>query len=197
MFLSLLRTAIARGGAHLASVDGTSPDSPGSWGWREKGDDLRSEWQPMGDRVGWLEGEDAYLDGSAAFAAAQSVGRDTDETLAITPYTLKRRLRERGLLASVDRRNETKERLEVRRTLQGTRRAVLHIVAASLGVEKVSQSECQVAAGSSRESGDGTLWTPSIRKCPTKWTKKVSHNPWGSRCKTGIRRQMGHLGHFL
>jgi hypothetical protein len=165
LFLSLLRTAIARGGAHIASVDGTPPDLPGSWGWREKRDGSRSEWQPVGDRVGWLDGDDVYLDGSAAFAAAQSVGRDTGETLVITPHTLKRRLRDRGLLASVDRRNESKERLEVRRTLQGSRRTVLHILAGSLGVEKVSQvsqSACPQVAAPRSELGDGTLpWATS------------------------------------
>jgi hypothetical protein len=139
LFLSLLRSAIARGGADVASVDGAAPDSPGTWGWRERRDDARSEWQPVGDRVGWLDGDDVYLDGSAAYAAAQSVGRDTGETLVITPYTLKRRLRERGLLASVDRQNSTKERLEVRRTLQGSRRAVLHLLAGPLRGEGVSQ----------------------------------------------------------
>ena len=145
----------------------------------------------MGDRVGWLEGEDAYLDGSAAFAAAQSVGRDTGETLAITPYTLKRRLRERGLLASVDRRNETKERLEVRRTLQGTRRAVLHIVAASLGVEKVmSQSECQVAAGSSRESGDGTLSWDTLDAVHPKVSHEVDQKSVSQ--PVGLEMQNGH-----
>jgi hypothetical protein len=160
LFLSLLRTAIARGGAHLASVDGASPDSPGTWGWRERGDDARSEWQPLGDRVGWLDGDDIYLDGSAAFAAAQSVGRDIGETLVITPHTLKRRLRERGLLASVDRRDETKERLEVRRTLQGSRRTVLHVLARSLGVEtvdQVDQSEVPGATASRHELGNGPL----------------------------------------
>jgi hypothetical protein len=166
LFLSLLRTAIARGGAHLASVDGASPDSPGTWGWRERGDDARSGWQPLGDRVGWLDGDDIYLDGSAAFAAAQSVGRDIGETLVITPHTLKRRLRERGLLASVDRRDEAKERLEVRRTLQGSRRTVLHVLALSLGVERVDQVDQSAVPGataSRREHGDGPLPRATFR----------------------------------
>ena len=85
----------------------------------------------MGERVGWVadEGDDLFLDPDASFAAAQRVGRDTGDPLAIAPRTLHRRLQQAGLLRSVD---EARGRLTVRRTLGDARRTVLHLGATVL-----------------------------------------------------------------
>jgi hypothetical protein len=85
----------------------------------------------MGERVGWVtdEGDELYLDPDASFAAAQRVGRDTGDPLAIAPRTLHRRLRQAGLLRTVD---EVRGRLTVRRTLGDARRTVLHLAATAL-----------------------------------------------------------------
>jgi len=69
-------------------------------------------------------GQHLFLEPDAAFAAAQSIGRDTGDALAVQPRTLHRRLAQAGLLVSVD---EGRGRLTVRRTLGGTRRNVLHL----------------------------------------------------------------------
>jgi hypothetical protein len=85
----------------------------------------------MGERVGWVadEGDDLFLDPDASFAAAQRVGRDTGDPLAIAPRTLHRRLQQAGLLRSTD---EVRGRLTVRRTLGDARRTVLHLGATVL-----------------------------------------------------------------
>src|SRR5207244_814788 len=76
------------------------------------------------DRVGWLEGEDLYLDPDAAYAAVQRLGQEIGDRIALTPQTLRKRLKERGILATC----ETQRRmLTVRRTLEGQRREVLHL----------------------------------------------------------------------
>jgi hypothetical protein len=125
-FIRLLAAALASGRAHLAGADGNQPDAPAGWGWREvtvgAGQYQRTEWQPRGERIGWMEDGQLYLEPEASYAAAQALAGAQGEALAVSPRTLRRRLRERGLLASVDAEREV---LAVRRTLEGKRREVL------------------------------------------------------------------------
>jgi hypothetical protein len=118
-FRELLSAAIAGGRAHVADPGGDRPESPGAWGWRLSGE----EWRPQGERVGWLEDEDLYLEPEAAYAAVQKQGRDSGEPPSVTGRTLRKRLHEQGLLLSVDHARQV---LTVRRTLGGRRREVLH-----------------------------------------------------------------------
>src|SRR5262249_26323464 len=94
-FLRLLPGALASGRAHCAAPDGGQPDDPGAWGWRDTGD----TWQPLGRRVGWVDGTELYLEPEAAFAEVQELARHQGDSLPVSPRTLWRRLRERGLLA--------------------------------------------------------------------------------------------------
>jgi hypothetical protein len=132
-FLELLNSAIASGRAHVAGDDGNQPDQPAAWGWRKvvggAGENGRAEWRFQGSRVGWVTGDDLFLDPDAAYAAAQVLGRDLRDTIALTPTTLHKRLNERGLLQAIDRSRET---LTVRKMLEGERRDVLHIRADAL-----------------------------------------------------------------
>jgi hypothetical protein len=132
-FVELLSAAVAAGRAHLADEEGDRPANPGAWGWRRipEGAFANECWRPMGERVGWVaaEGDDLFLDPDASFAAAQRVGRDTDDPLAIAPRTLHRRLQQAGLLRSVD---DARGRLTIRRTLGDARRSVLHLGATVL-----------------------------------------------------------------
>jgi Domain of unknown function (DUF3854)/Domain of unknown function (DUF927) len=118
-FRELLTAAVASGRAHLAGPNGHEPASPEAWGWRLSGE----EWRPQGERVGWVDGEDLYLEPEASFAAVQKQGRDSGEALAVTGRTLRKRLHERGLLTSTDSNRQT---LTVRRTFAGSRKDVLH-----------------------------------------------------------------------
>lgn len=122
-FIELLRSALASGRAHLAGPDGAKPDvDGGAWGWRRS---QRDEWEPKGERVGWLvPGDQVYLDSDAAYAAAQKLGHEIGDRLAITPQTLRRRLNEAGVLVSTD---ASRQVLTVRRSLEGQRRDVLHL----------------------------------------------------------------------
>ena len=122
-FLELLTAAIASGRAHLTTADGQQPANPGAWGWHQKPGSR--EWQPQGDKIGWLTENGLYLEPDAAHAAAQKLARDSGETIPTGRQTLHKRLHEHGLLASTD--HESRGRLTVRRTLQGKRRTVLHL----------------------------------------------------------------------
>lgn len=119
-FRELLTASVASGRAHVAAVRGESPQDPAAWGWRLAGD----EWRPQGERVGWLDTDGLYLEPEASYAAVQRQGRDSGDSLTVTGRTLRKRLHERGLLASTDQARQT---LTVRRSIGGTRREVLHI----------------------------------------------------------------------
>jgi hypothetical protein len=124
-FLALLRSAIATGRAHVATRDGTAPTNPGTRGWRTRRprDHRRVEWPPLGARVGWLDGRDLFLDIDSAFRAAQAMATDGDG-IAVGVQTLVKRLHESGWLKSVD---ERREKLKVRRVIDGSRLEVLHL----------------------------------------------------------------------
>ncbi|HEU5001543.1 MAG TPA: hypothetical protein VFW71_02030 [Actinomycetota bacterium] len=122
-FLELLSRAVASGRAHLASPDGDRPDVDGGvWGWRRNS---HGDWEPKGERVGWLaEGGNLYLDSDASYAAVQRLGQEVGDRISVTPQTLRKRLKERGVLASTDTNRQV---LTVRRVLEGQRREVLHL----------------------------------------------------------------------
>jgi hypothetical protein len=125
MFLRLLSAALASGRAHVAGADGEQPQDPGRWGWRPGSQD----WQPQGRRVGWVDGAALYLEPEASYAEAQRLAVEQGESLTVSAHTLRRRLGEKALLAT---RDEQRQKLTVRRTLEGVRRDVLHLHAASL-----------------------------------------------------------------
>jgi len=147
LFVRLLSAAITSGRAYVEAPDGGGPANPQAWGWRED----RGEWRPQGNLVGWLDGEDLYLQPDASFAAAQAMGIGTRDEIAVSSYTLRKRLHERGLLASVD---ATRDRLTVRHILGGTRRAVLHLRAESLTGDDGADDDPEPAA----DTGDGPIF---------------------------------------
>ncbi|MCI0462086.1 MAG: DUF3854 domain-containing protein [Gemmataceae bacterium] len=128
MFLRLLSAAVASGYAHIADREGNEPSEPHRWGWRAEefytGDGTDTRHKPQGVRVGWLVDGELYLEPEASFAAVQRFARDQGDSFAITANTLRRRLKEKGLLATTD---TARGKLTVRRTLQGARRDVLHL----------------------------------------------------------------------
>ncbi len=126
-FIELLVSGLASGRCHLADARGDFPATPVAWGWREvtvgTGEHERTEWRPLGDQIGWLDG-DVFLDSTAALATAQKLSEAAGEPLSISVSALHKRLNERGFLASTDAARET---LTVRHTLSGKRRDVIHV----------------------------------------------------------------------
>lgn len=164
-FLELLRSALVAGRAHVASNEGEAPKKPHLWGWRARtlgaGDFTREEWQSQGDRIGWLDGKDLYLDPDTAFGVAQRVA--SPDGLPVTARTLWKRLKEAGVLATTD---ETRQRNTVRVTLQGARREVLHLRSSKLipGTPAQPSQPSQGGDGSgvpAMASWDGSAAEPS------------------------------------
>lgn len=131
-FLELVRAAIASGKAHVAGPDGQTPENPEGWGWRYEYDRDNSQ----GNRIGWIDGDNLYLEPEASYGVAQRLARDGGEPLSVGSKTLHKRLDERSLLASKE-----KGRLVVRKTLEGERRHVLHLNKSTLFPSKPDQSD--------------------------------------------------------
>ena len=65
-FLTLLRSLLSTGRAHLAARSGAEPPSPQCCGWRFNSS---GSWVPLGDCIGWVDDQDIYLDSTAAYRA--------------------------------------------------------------------------------------------------------------------------------
>lgn len=137
-FLELLTAVLTSGRAHMTAPTGSKPQDPEVWGWWQKtigtGGYQRIEWQPQGARIGWIDGDALYLEPESSYAVAQQLARDQGESLPVTPQTLRKRLNDKGYLASHDQARET---LTMRRKLEGRERSVLHF-ARKLFVEGLS-----------------------------------------------------------
>ena len=128
-FIMLLSSVITSGHAHIIdSETGVEPNDAAMWGWKTvpawRDGYRKEEWQPQGERIGWLSEADLYLDPESSFAAVQKVARNQSAPLMITQRTLWKRLAEKNILASID---DGRKRNVVRKVIQGKRRTVLHL----------------------------------------------------------------------
>jgi len=124
-FIALLQAALTCGRAHVADRLGRAPIQAEVWGWQRIGKGRR--WAPQGTRIGWVAGADLFLDPTAGYEVAQELAGG--ERIPVSEQTLRRRLQQRGLLASVD---AGRQMVQVRRTLEGRPRQVLHLRAMDL-----------------------------------------------------------------
>ena len=124
-FVVLLRSALTCGHAHVADRQGSAPQQAEFWGWHRK--PASRTWVPLGTRIGWIAGGDLFLEPKASYAVAQELAGA--ERIAVSEQSLRRSLRERGLLVSVD---AGRQMVLVRRTLEGGPRQVLHLKARDL-----------------------------------------------------------------
>jgi hypothetical protein len=193
-FIDLLGSALAGGFAHIASAKGDTPFPPEPWGWREvlvgAGVNQRLDWRPEGARAGWVDGEDLYIDLEATIAAAQRVSQATGNPVSVSPKTLAKRLHERGFLRSVDSERGS---LRVRRMLQGSRRAVLHLTASTIVCEESAQSAqfAQDDSKSAHQNGSGR----SNGGIPWADYAEASQESARENCPNGAERgATGHIG---
>jgi hypothetical protein len=139
-YISLLRACLSSGGAHFAARNGGHPDeSPEDCGWRL---DSAGNWQSQGRCVGWTIGADIYIEPTAAYESVQIAGRNAGDVLAIGEQTLRKRLRERGLLASIDEKRGT---LTIRRTVGGSGKDVLHVRRVTILPEGIDEPDTDEA----------------------------------------------------
>lgn len=117
---------------------------------KEEGSATRFKQQGVG--VGWLVDSELFLDPDASYAAVQRFARDQNESFTITANALRKRIKEKGWLASTD---ESRGKLTVRKTLLGARREVLHITKSVLPmapeIDPDSELGPKTGAGSGQE----------------------------------------------
>ncbi len=128
-FLSLLSAAFVAGEAHIEAIQGGRPqfESVEMLGWQSQlggsGGRSGTSYISRGDRVGWLEDGNLYLELAAAYRTAQRMSADGGG-LSVTRHTLGKLLSERGYLLSEEGK---RDKHEVRKVIQGRRRYVLHL----------------------------------------------------------------------
>lgn len=113
-FLALLAAALSAGRCHLYPLRGHALPVPG---WH----------QATGARVGWLDGDVAYLDGRAAYAAVSGYARDQGAAINATQRAIFRQLHQGGGLARTATEGD-KRRLQVRKRVPGANHPRLYAV---------------------------------------------------------------------
>lgn len=113
-----LDLALSSGEAHLRSLDETTPPFPQEWGWKEFG---KGNWQAQGPKLGWIDSKKQviYFDPARMVPVAQQRARKQDDTLSFTDQTIKKRLKDEKYIQT------DRDRLTVRRQIEGQRREVL------------------------------------------------------------------------
>ena len=161
-YLELLSAVLASGRAHITGPDGQRPPSPERMGWRKHSEGTgayqQDKWRPVGHRIGWIDGDDLYLEPEAAYAAAQHLAKESDDSISVKPKTLHKRLHERGLMVTID---EARGVLTIRKTLEGTRRTVLHLRAGSLFSTKPDQYDQPDQDANNLDTQDPINWANS------------------------------------
>jgi hypothetical protein len=129
-FLSLLRTALNTGRAHISSRNNEAPFSTTAhyWGWKTLDDGINGKrLQAQGDRIGWILDDFICLDPDAAFTSVQRLASEQHQPFEFTQRTLWRRLRDKGLLV-VNQENAINEsRHTVKRSIAGKKQNVVQL----------------------------------------------------------------------
>ena len=128
-FLSLLRSGVASGAAHLSSADGLSvPFEAKRFGWRpvvhQATGQTNENLEPRGRCIGFVDREgEVFLDAEAAYGLASDLAREQGREMKISKDALRNRLKEKGHLAGHD-----KGHLTTRKTFKGQKWAkMLHV----------------------------------------------------------------------
>jgi hypothetical protein len=164
-FRQLLAGALVSGDAHIADAETQNepaePADPAAWGWQARTEQLgQSEtktWLPLGARIGWVRGDDLFLESEAAFAAVQRLASRQGTSLGVSARTLWKRMEERNLLVS-----RSEGRSTTRTQIGGSRRRVVHLGAAFLSTEDGVPGPAVQKAGSSFGPGHNPKWGTNL-----------------------------------
>jgi hypothetical protein len=160
IYRAALISAVSAGRAYVTALDGSAPETPAAWGWETTTSELRSGYavgdpdredrhrpRPGAARIGWVEGTDLYLEPGATYEVVVRHAAATGLPALPTEQTMRKRLDEASLLASVDTSGK-KRRLTVRKTVDGGRRApVLHLNASVMEGAALPAHPAQPAHG--------------------------------------------------
>ena len=135
-FVSLIAAAVSAKRANIAATNGEEPENATALGWDYKGSGEKGYFAANGPVIGWIEGDELYLEAEAALACAKHLAREQGDELPFTDRRIQKSLQEAGLLKSSE-----SDRNAVRKTLDGRRRYVLHMSSERvLGIDLVSNA---------------------------------------------------------
>jgi len=123
-YFERLRSALFAGKAHVAGPDGQRPANAEAWGWRVDTEQMSRTWRPLGDRIGWVDGDDLFLQPAAAYRVAQAQVADGD-AIPVSERMLARHLHEKKFIVTAER--ESQGTFTARKKLEGSQRRVLHV----------------------------------------------------------------------
>ena len=167
-FLQLVGAALSSGRAHLVgSHSGDAPKEAEECGWRRSTGN--NGYKEQGSRIGWINGQDVYLEPEASFAVAQQLAQAQGETIPIGQKTLWKRLKEAPLLASTEAGKNL-----ARITICGQRRYVVHVHASHLFGLSPQNRGNRGNGGTPPEDPASSPSTVPL-KCPPreKWGQKI------------------------
>jgi phage/plasmid primase-like uncharacterized protein len=134
LFVSLLRSVIASGRAHLRSASGDKPAMPTAYGWRKSD----FGYEPQGELLGWIAPDDGlYLLMDAALAGCQRLARETGQSIGAGATAIRKRIDAKGLILT--RESGQKKRLTNRVAINGAKVTVLHITNVLAGPHESSE----------------------------------------------------------
>ena len=107
-FVELMRAAVSSGKAHIEHSRGGQPNNPRALGWREVDTGMASKRsEAMGTRIGWVDGEELFIDPSASLSVIKALSSNLDNHLGSSERAIAKSLREAGLLSRCDRGRNT------------------------------------------------------------------------------------------
>ncbi|MFP6868444.1 MAG: hypothetical protein VCE91_03705 [Nitrospinota bacterium] len=126
-FIALIAGNVSAKRANIAGTNGQAPINATALGWNYKGSGEHQTMVANGPVIGWIEGDDLYLEAEAAMACAKTFAREQGNKLPFSDRRIQKSLQEAGQLktSEVDRNT-------ARKTLDGRRRYVLHLSAESV-----------------------------------------------------------------
>jgi hypothetical protein len=104
-FCNLIRSALLSGRCHLATVEGTMPETANRYGWRDG--------VAQGECAGWIKDGLIYLQPEAAYKNANLQGFSIGEGLPVGQKKLYERMDERGLIVLKDKGRGLQSRVPV------------------------------------------------------------------------------------
>jgi hypothetical protein len=108
-FVELMRAAVSSGKAHIEHSRGGQPNNPRALGWREVDMGMKNgpRAEAMGTRIGWVDGEELFIDPSASLSVIKALSSNLDNHLGSSERAIAKSLREAGLLSRCDKGRNT------------------------------------------------------------------------------------------
>lgn len=171
-----IQSLLSSGRVHIAGTDGKEPGIPPSpefWGWERRDsrvavDNPPTIWKGRGEKIGWVRGDDLYLNPDASYAALVKLAQDQGLVFSVGQDSLQRGLRDAGMLIRHD-----PDRFTAKVSLEGARPRVLVLSASKiLSLPDVGQpgQSWQARDSNHRARGDTSPSSPRLAESRGKQT---------------------------